>query len=161
MFQSIIKKSYKKKKEEVIYNLGIMKTKLIIIDEIQNVLQGPYNKMTQLITSLKTLNNTTAIPIILAGTQDAMSAISIDNQTKSRFKPLELPNWNNDEKFFKIYNYYRSHVTFKKSIKSLSKLWTTNIYSWTFKWMYCVIDILKDASIYAIRTKVKGLQKKR
>lgn len=99
-----------------------MKTKLIIIDEIQNVLQGPYNKMTQLITSLKTLNNTTGIPIILAGTQDAMSTISIDNQTKSRFKPLELVNWNNDENFLKIYNYYRNYVTFKKSIKSLSKL---------------------------------------
>ena len=40
------KEKVTKKKEEVIYNLGIMKTKLIIIDEIQNVLQGPYNKIT-------------------------------------------------------------------------------------------------------------------
>ena len=109
------KEKVTKKKEEVIYNLGIMKTKLIIIDEIQNVLQGPYNKMTQLITSLKTLNNTTAIPIILAGTQDAMSAISIDNQTKSRFKPLELPNWNNDENFSRFITTIEAMLPLKKA----------------------------------------------
>ena len=155
------KEKVTKKKEEVIYNLGIMKTKLIIIDEIQNVLQGPYNKMTQLITSLKTLNNTTAIPIILAGTQDAMSAISIDNQTKSRFKPLELPNWNNDENFSRFITTIEAMLPLKKA----SNLYQNYellpyIHELSNGCIGEVIDILKDASIYAIRTKSERITKK-
>ena len=155
------KEKVTKKKEEVIYNLGIMKTKLIIIDEIQNVLQGPYNKMTQLITSLKTLNNTTAIPIILAGTQDAMSAISIDNQTKSRFKPLELPNWNNDENFSRFITTIEALLPLKKASNLYQNYeLLTYLHELSNGCIGEVIDILKDASIYAIRTKSEKITKK-
>ena len=155
------KEKVTKKKEEVIYNLGIMKTKLIIIDEIQNVLQGPYNKMTQLITSLKTLNNTTAIPIILAGTQDAMSAISIDNQTKSRFKPLELPNWNNDENFSRFITTIEAMLPLKKASNIYQNYeLLTHLHELSNGCIGEVIDILKDASIYAIRTKSEKITKK-
>ena len=155
------KEKVTKKKEEVIYNLGIMKTKLIIIDEIQNVLQGPYNKMTQLITSLKTLNNTTAIPIILAGTQDAMSAISIDNQTKSRFKPLELPNWNNDENFSRFITTIEAMLPLKKASNLYQNYeLLTYLHELSNGCIGEVIDILKDASIYAIRTKSEKIKKK-
>ena len=155
------KEKVTKKKEEVIYNLGIMKTKLIIIDEIQNVLQGPYNKMTQLITSLKTLNNTTAIPIILAGTQDAMSAISINNQTKSRFKPLELPNWNNDENFTRFITTIEAMLPLKKASNLYQNYeLLTYLHELSNGCIGEVIDILKDASIYAIRTKSEKITKK-
>lgn len=155
------KEKVTKKKEEVIYNLGIMKTKLIIIDEIQNVLQGPYNKMTQLITSLKTLNNTTAIPIILAGTQDAMSAISIDNQTKSRFKPLELPNWNNDKNFSRFITTIEAMLPLKQASNLYQNYeLLTYLHELSNGCIGEVIDILKDASIYAIRTKSERITKK-
>lgn len=155
------KEKVDKKKEEAIYYLNLMKTKLIIIDEIQNVLHGPHNKMTQLITSLKTLNNKTGIPIILAGTHDAMSAISIDNQTKSRFKPYELPLWNNDENFLRFVVTMEAMLPLKKA---------SNIYKDYELLSYIhglskgcigeVIDILKDASIYAIRSKSERITKK-
>lgn len=155
------KEKVSKKKEEVVYYLNLMRTKLIIIDEIQNVLHGPHNKMAQLITSLKTLNNKTGIPIILAGTQDAMSAISIDNQTKSRFKPYELPLWNNDENFLRFIATMEAMLPLKKA---------SNIYKDYELLSYlhglskgCIgeaIDILKDASVYAIRTKSERISKK-
>ncbi|MFY4790001.1 TniB family NTP-binding protein [Aliarcobacter butzleri] len=155
------KEKIAKIKEEVIYHLGIMKTKLIIIDEIQNVLQGPYNKMTQLITSLKTLNNTTGIPIILAGTQDAMSAISIDNQTKSRFKPLELVNWNNDENFSRFITTIEAMLPLKKASNLYQNYEVlTYLHELSNGCIGEVIDILKDASIYAIRTKSERITKK-
>lgn len=155
------KEKIAKIKEEVIYHLGIMKTKLIIIDEIQNVLQGPYNKMTQLITSLKTLNNTTGIPIILAGTQDAMSAISIDNQTKSRFKPLELANWNNDENFSRFITTIEAMLPLKKASNLYQNYEVlTYLHELSNGCIGEVIDILKDASIYAIRTKSERITKK-
>jgi Cdc6-like AAA superfamily ATPase len=155
------KEKVSKKKEEAIYYLNLMKTKLIIIDEIQNVLHGPHNKMAQLITSLKTLNNKTGIPIILAGTQDAMSAISIDNQTKSRFKPYELPLWNNDENFLRFIATMEAMLPLKKAsniYKNYELL--TYIHGLSNGCIGEAINILKDASIYAIRTKSERITKK-
>lgn len=155
------KEKVDKKKEEAIYYLNLMKTKLIIIDEIQNVLHGPHNKMAQLITSLKTLNNKTGIPIILAGTHDAMSAISIDNQTKSRFKPYELPLWNNDENFLRFVATMEAMLPLKKAsniYKNYELL--SYIHGLSKGCIGEVIDILKDASIYAIRSKSERITKK-
>lgn len=155
------KEKVDKKKEEAIYYLNLMKTKLIIIDEIQNVLHGPHNKMSQLITSLKTLNNKTGIPIILAGTHDAMSAISIDNQTKSRFKPYELPLWNNDENFLRFVATMEAMLPLKKAsniYKNYELL--SYIHGLSKGCIGEVIDILKDASIYAIRSKSERISKK-
>mgnify|MGYP000287398185 CR=1 FL=1 len=141
-----------KKVEELVYYLGLMKTKLIIIDEIHNVLHGPHNKMAQLMTSLKTLNIKTSIPIILAGTQDAMSAVSVDNQTKSRFKPHELPLWQNNETFLRFTATIEAMLPLKKA---------SNIYNNYELLSYvhtlsggCIgeaINVMKDAAIYAIR----------
>ncbi|WP_428024303.1 TniB family NTP-binding protein [Arcobacter sp.] len=155
------KEKVSKKKEEAVFYLNLMKTKLIIIDEIQNVLHGPHNKMAQLITSLKTLNNKTGIPIILAGTQDAMSAISIDNQTKSRFKPYELPLWNNDENFLRFIATMEAMLPLKKAsniFKNYELL--TYLHGLSKGCIGEAIDILKDASIYAIRTKSERITKK-
>ncbi|MGP2657952.1 TniB family NTP-binding protein [Malaciobacter sp. WC5094] len=155
------KEKVTKKKEEAIYYLNLMKTKIIIIDEIQNVLHGPHNKMAQLITSLKTLNNKTGIPIILAGTQDAMSAISIDNQTKSRFKPYELPLWNNDENFLRFIATIEAMLPLKKAsdiYKNYELL--TYIHKLSNGCIGEAINILKDAAIYAIRSKSERITKK-
>ncbi|RXJ81034.1 TniB family NTP-binding protein [Arcobacter sp. F2176] len=155
------KEKVSKKKEEAVFYLNLMKTKLIIIDEIQNVLHGPHNKMAQLITSLKTLNNKTGIPIILAGTQDAMSAISIDNQTKSRFKPYELPLWNNDENFLRFIATMEAMLPLKKASNIFKNYELLSYLHGLSKG--CIgeaIDILKDASIYAIRTKSERITKK-
>jgi Cdc6-like AAA superfamily ATPase len=155
------KEKVSKKKEEAVYYLNLMRTKLIIIDEIQNVLHGPHNKMAQLITSLKTLNNKTGIPIILAGTQDAMSAISIDNQTKSRFKPYELPLWNNDENFLRFIATMEAMLPLKKAsniYKNYELL--TYLHGLSKGCIGEAIDILKDASIYAIRTGSERITKK-
>lgn len=155
------KEKVTKKKEEAIYYLNLMKTKIIIIDEIQNVLHGPHNKMAQLITSLKTLNNKTGIPIILAGTQDAMSAISIDNQTKSRFKPYELPLWNNDENFLRFIATIEAMLPLKKAsdiYKNYELL--TYIHKLSNGCIGEAINILKDAAIYAIRSKSERITKR-
>lgn len=155
------KEKVTKKKEEAVYYLNLMQTKLVIIDEIQNVLHGPHNKMAQLITSLKTLNNKTGIPIILAGTQDAMSAISIDNQTKSRFKPYELPLWNNDENFLRFVATIEAMLPLKKAsniYKNYELL--TYIHGLSNGCIGEVINILKDAAIYAIRIKTERISKK-
>lgn len=147
-----------KKEEELHYYLKLLRVKILIIDEVHSILSAPYNKMVHTMTSLKTLNNRSFIPIILAGTNDAMSAVSIDNQTKSRFKPFELPLWSNDEDFLRFIATTEATMPLKKA---------SNIYSDYELLSYihklsngCIgdaINIIKDASIYAIRNKTEKI----
>ena len=93
--------------------------------------------------------------------KNEMFAISIDNKTKSRFNPYELPLWNNDENFLRFIANMEAMLPLKKA---------SNIYKDYELLSYlhglskgCIgeaIDILKDASVYAIRTKSERISKK-
>lgn len=150
-----------KKEEELLYYLELMQTKMIIIDEIHSILRGPYNKMTHLMTALKTITNRTGIPIILAGTQDAMSAVTIDNQTKSRFKPQELPLWSNDDNFLRFVATMEAMIPLKKASNLYANYdLLSYIHSLSNGCIGEAVTIIKDASIYAIRNKAEQITKK-
>lgn len=87
------------KQSLVEHYLKLMNTHLLIIDEIHNVLSGTYAKRRIFMNALKNLSNTLSLSIVLSGTYEAMSAISVDDQIRSRFRPMELPIWENDQHF--------------------------------------------------------------
>ena len=79
--------------------LNKLGTRMILIDEIHSSLRGNLNKQRTFIDDLKQLSNSLSLTIVLAGTREAYSALSIGNETSSRFPALELPRWSNDKKF--------------------------------------------------------------
>lgn len=74
-------------------------TKMILVDEIHNALTGNLTKQRTFINDLKQLSNKLSLTIVLAGTKEAHSALSIGAETQSRFPSIELPRWNNGKKF--------------------------------------------------------------
>lgn len=82
------------KKEEMIqYYFSICKTRMLMIDEIHNILSGAVSKQKSFMNALKNLSNELQIPIVLAGIQDALHATNTDAQISNRFKPVFLPKW--------------------------------------------------------------------
>jgi Cdc6-like AAA superfamily ATPase len=143
-----------KQEEYLLYYLKLMKTKLIIIDEIHNVLHGAHTKMTQLMASLKTLSNKTGIPMILAGTENALAAVTIDSQTRSRFKPYELKTWENDDMFARFVATFEATLPLKKASNLYSnKKLLAELYEASQGAIGETLDILESAAIIAIRNK--------
>jgi Bacterial TniB protein len=67
--------------------------RMLIIDEVHNVLTGPVNKQRQFLNVLKYLGNDLQIPLVGLGTKEALRAIQADTQLANRFEPAALPRW--------------------------------------------------------------------
>ncbi len=76
--------------------------KVLVIDEIHNILTGRLDQQRFFLTVLKNMSNELQIPIVAAGTIDALRAIMADSQLASRFDRLQLPEWRLNDEFLQL-----------------------------------------------------------
>lgn len=73
--------------------------RMLIIDEVHNVLTGPVTKQRQFLNVLKYLGNDLQIPLVGLGTKEALRAIHADPQLANRFELAALPGWRLNQEF--------------------------------------------------------------
>ena len=73
--------------------------RMIIIDEIHNLLAGSAREQRAALNLLKFLSNQLNCSIVVLGTRDALAAMEIDAQIKIRFPGFELARWQENEDF--------------------------------------------------------------
>ncbi len=69
------------------------KVKILIIDEIHNLLAGRNDKQHIFLNVLRYIGNAAKVSIVCVGTKDAYLAIRSDPQLENRFEPFVLPTW--------------------------------------------------------------------
>ena len=79
-----------------------VKTRMLIIDEIHNLLACNATRQRQVLNQLKYLGNQLQIPIIGVGTEEAWSAVKNDPQLANRFDPYPLPLWSEGDDFLQL-----------------------------------------------------------
>lgn len=79
--------------DNVIRALTHFKVKMLVIDEIHNILAGRNDKQHEFLNALRYLGNALKIPIVGVGTKDAYLAIRSDTQLENRFEPFLLSAW--------------------------------------------------------------------
>ncbi|KLU16106.1 MULTISPECIES: TniB family NTP-binding protein [Xenorhabdus] len=67
--------------------------RLLVIDELHNVLAGNSVNRREFLNLLRFLGNELRIPLVGVGTHDAYLAIRSDDQLENRFEPMMLPLW--------------------------------------------------------------------
>jgi len=67
--------------------------RMLVIDELHNVLAGNSINRREFLNLLRFLGNELRIPLVGVGTRDAYLAIRSDDQLENRFKPMMLPLW--------------------------------------------------------------------
>lgn len=135
------------------YYMEVLNVEMIIIDEIQGILNGSPTKQRQVMTAIKNLSNAIKIPIVLSGTKDALRAISIDSQTKKRFKPIHLNKWTFNEDLISLVATLISTMPLKKESDILNTKAVQEILKITDGYIGDIVGLLTAASIYAINTK--------
>jgi hypothetical protein len=76
--------------------------KMLMIDEIHHLLAGSIVRQRQFLNVLKYIGNELKIPLVGAGTVEAIRAISSDPQLANRFEPIVLRRWKLDDEFFAL-----------------------------------------------------------
>jgi len=67
--------------------------RMLVIDELHNVLAGQGNSRREFLNLLRFLGNELRIPIVGVGTREAYLAVRSDDQLENRFEPVVLPLW--------------------------------------------------------------------
>jgi type II secretory pathway predicted ATPase ExeA len=71
--------------------------RVLVIDELHNVLAGRTDVRREFLNLLRFLGNELRIPLVGVGTREAYLAIRSDAQLENRFQPFTLPLWTPDE----------------------------------------------------------------
>jgi len=148
-----------RKLQEVIKLLRRIGTRIIIIDEIHNLLAGSSSKQKEYLNVIKALGNELQISIVGAGTKDALRAVNTDQQLGNRFEPINLPKWENDEEFLQLLASYEhmlplqfeSDLTDQEMAMKLLVLSEGNIGE--------LSELLARATVYAIEVKIEKITK--
>ncbi|MCP2353378.1 hypothetical protein HD597_000398 [Nonomuraea thailandensis] len=67
--------------------------RMLVIDELHNVLAGRDGVRREFLNLLRFLGNELKIPLVGVGTRDAYLVIRSDDQLENRFAPFVLPRW--------------------------------------------------------------------
>ena len=73
--------------------------RVLVIDEVQNLLAGTNREQRRMLNLLRFLGNELRVPLVCLGPHEARDAIRGDAHLNSRFDPHGLPSWRYDEDF--------------------------------------------------------------
>lgn len=141
-----------KKLQLVLYYLKMMEVEMLFIDEIHNILSGSVAKQKQFLNAIKNLSIHLKIPIVLAGTKAALSALNTDPQIESRFMPMYLPKWQFDDDYGSLLATYQSMLPLKKNSKLLDEKVADEILMLTDGYIGNIFELLRLAAKKAITT---------
>lgn len=88
--------------------------KMLILDEIQNLLRGTASKQRIIMDAIKNLSNELMIPIVGVGTKDAALILATDPQHTSRFDIVRLSKWELDKNFRGMLAAFEKRLPLKK-----------------------------------------------
>lgn len=80
-------------KEQALRTIEFLQVRMLVFDELHNLLLGSAKKTEHLLTLLKMLVNEMPLRIAVAGTRDAVQALGADKQLATRFDSFPLPPW--------------------------------------------------------------------
>jgi type II secretory pathway predicted ATPase ExeA len=78
--------------------------RLLVIDEVHNILSGSRDQQRRFLNLLRWLGNELRIPLVAVGTSEALRAIQSDDQLANRFTPFSLPPWRLDPEYLRLLN---------------------------------------------------------
>lgn len=140
------------KRFQVIQILKHVGTKVLIVDEIQDLLAGDSRKQMSLLNVIKHLGNELQIPIVAAGIQSALNAIQVDAQLANRFEPIALSRWEFNDEFRSLLASFERIIPLKKPSLLPSEKLAKKIFFMSEGTIGEVATVLEKASEIAIQS---------
>jgi type II secretory pathway predicted ATPase ExeA len=91
-----------KRQDAAVRMLRVTSVRVLVIDEVHNLLSGSRLHQRRLLNLLRWLGNELQIPLVAVGTAEAMNALQSDDQLANRFEPVGLPPWRNGEEYLQL-----------------------------------------------------------
>jgi len=130
---------------------------MIVIDEIHHLLAGPLLKQRNFLNVIKYLGNELCVPIVGAGTVDAVRAIQIDPQIQNRFIPAVLPRWELSAEFARLLLSFEHVIPLHNQSNLAEKSMASKLLYLTGGTIGELSQLLNQAAIWAIKNQVETI----
>lgn len=140
-----------RKEAQVIEILTDIQTKILIVDEMQDIFHGTKPQKSKFLTALKHLGNTLQISIIAAGVPSVQRVIGADPQLANRFTTMKIPRWKYDKDFLRLLISLERTLPLKEASNLHRNEIASRIYDLTEGLIGEISTLLKKATIHAIK----------
>lgn len=100
---------------QVIHLMRAHHVRMLIIDEVHNILSGTAAKQRQVMNCLKLMCNELHVPIVGVGTREAISVLHTEAQHASRFDTATLPLWELNAEFQRLLASFEKVLPLRKA----------------------------------------------
>lgn len=137
---------------ELLRSIGL---RVLLVDELHNVLEGSANAQRKGLNSIKYLMNELRRPVVCAGTVEVLNAIKSDPQMHSRLKRLPLVRFKDNIDFQELLAGFELLLPLRNASGLADETLSTQIFEITMGIVGEVADLLNSAAIYAIEEGVE------
>jgi hypothetical protein len=123
--------------------------RMLMIDEIHNILTGRRDAQHHFLVTIKDLSNKLDMSLVAIGTEQARAALMSDPQLRTRFRTLHLPKWNMDNEFRSLLASFERMIPLPEPSRLSSTAMASLIYSKSSGLLGEVADLLYQAAQYA------------
>ena len=149
------------RKREIIFNaFEAIGVKMLIIDDVSNLLAGTAVKLRQTLNALRALSNDLQIPIVAAGIETSLQVIRSDTQLYRRFKHKELKPWTNDVELARLLKSFEKQLSLKNPSLLESNDIAMRVLAMGSNMIGDIAYTLKSAAEIAIKTKEERITPK-
>jgi len=157
LFHRVPTSSTEAKRAKTINVLKRIGVKVLIIDELHNILAGASVKQQQFLNMIKYLSNELEICIVGCGTGDLLRAVSVDPQVQNRFTPELLPVWNMAHTFRQLLASFEQVIPLKEPSLLHSPQMATQIHALSEGTIGETSTLINMATEYAIHSGVERI----
>jgi hypothetical protein len=148
------------KQVQVLHILKGVGLRMLIIDEVHNVLTGPVNKQRHFLNVLKYLGNDLQIPLVGLGTKEALRAVQADPQLANRFEPAALPPWQLNQEFQMLLASFEQVLPLRKASRLADEQIARQLLMLSEGSLGELSVLLTSAAVYAVQSGVERIDKK-
>jgi hypothetical protein len=151
-YPSFLCGSYSDPQIQVLRILKQVGLRMLIIDEVHNVLTGSVNKQRQFLNVLKYLGNDVQIPLVGLGTKEALRALQADPQLANRFEPAALPRWRLDQEFQRLLVSFERALPLRKASRLADERLARSLLALSEGSLGELSTLLTAAAVYAVQS---------
>lgn len=145
------------KQEAAVRLMRATNVRLLVIDELHNLLSGTAMQQRRLLNVLRWLGNELQIPLVGVGTAEALRAIRSDEQLVNRFEPWPLPLWTDDEEYRRLLSTLEAVLPLRKPSNLTDPAMAARILSAAEGVLGEIIAIVIRAAVKAIETGTEAI----
>lgn len=155
LFENVSTSSLDASRRRVIEVLEDIELKVLVIDELHNILAGPSLKQHSMLNALKYVSNKLKISIVGCGTSDLLRAVSIDPQIQNRFKPTLLPKWKMGKELQRLLKSFEVVLPLQKASRLHDQMLASKILAMSEGTIGEISLLLNAATTFAIQADIE------